>query len=109
MELVGCSPDLVLLIVWPAAEIPPAQPVQVCAAPAPGSISLQEPGLSCGIGSGPSGGPHLPTGRPFCEWFRTSRCSVMKASVLGCEPVPESLGEGCGKGGERTGLTRPHV
>lgn len=61
----GLLPDLGLLAVWPAAEIPPAQPAQVCAAPAPGSFSLQEPSLRCGIGSGPSGSPHLPTGRPF--------------------------------------------
>ena len=49
--------------------------------------------LSCGVGSGPDGGPRLPTRRPFCEWFRASRCSVRKASVLGCEPALESLGE----------------
>ena len=32
---------------------------------------------------------------------------MMKASVLGCEPVQESVGEGGSQGGERTGFTRP--
>lgn len=37
-------------------------------------------------------GPHLPTGG-LLQWFRASRCSVRKASVLRCEPALESLGE----------------
>lgn len=59
-SVVGPLPEYLLLVLWPAARIPPSESVQVCAAPAQGNVSLQEePSWSCGIGSGPSGGPAL--------------------------------------------------